>query len=325
MESFANSALKDCLVPVKDINAVCRCCLASEELVEIFTGEVELNPEVEEVLRPAYIAVEPDDGLPNLICAPCLSMLRNWHQFRLKCDESYKLLERLQEYRIDVLEEGEEVCVDPGMIIEDVKIEEIYVRDGALVDNLQEQDAACLPTDQEKANSTCENIKVESIPQYVQQDKVISAALEMHRAKVVRKEITGGKKKRYVYLRQCPICGLVLKRGLKEHIMIHNDPTGRPFKCDNCDKTYCRKENLRQHQEREHLMIRYPCDICGKIFSTRDVLSAHRKLHNSEVQFNCDQCDQVFKSNKYLYKHKQKHLGIKKFVCTYCGKSFLVG
>ena len=161
---------------------------------------------------------------------------------------------------------------------------------------------------------SCLDIKVEQVP----------LVETFYRAKLVEKQVIGGKKKRYVYHRQCPICGIVLKRGLREHIMIHNDPTGRPFKCDSCDKTYCRKENLRQHQEREHLQIRHPCDICGKIFSTRDVLNAHRKLHTTE-NFKCDQCDQKFKSNKYLYKHKQKHLGVKKFICAFCGKSFLVG
>ncbi|XP_001654768.2 zinc finger protein 519 [Aedes aegypti] len=331
METFL---VKDYPGAVSDINAVCRCCLASEKLQKIFVNGEELNSEVEELLRPAYIPLSPNDGLPNLICASCVEELRNWHRFRQKCDESYKLLERLQECSIDVLEEAEKVFVESTALVtisDTVGIEEqeifvqdepvnvfkqepeVFIQDDPDPDELKE-DHQDTGTANQESSTTCVNIKVEPV----------SCAETFYRAKLVEKQVLGGKKKRYIYHRQCPICGIVLKRGLREHIMIHNDPTGRPFKCDSCHKTYCRKDNLRQHQEREHLLIRYHCDICGKIFSTRDVLNAHRKLHNTE-SFKCDQCDQVFKTTKYLYKHKQKHLGIKKFICTYCGKGFLVG
>lgn len=338
MESFPS---KDYAIVINDVSSVCRCCLESEKLQEIFVdGGEELNSEVEEVLRPAYIPVSHDDGLPNLICGSCVEMLRNWHRFRLKCEESYQLLERLQDCPIDVLEEAEKVFVDSTVVTisdnVDDEEQEIFVQTDA-VDLLKQEEMDLAPgleqpaldpvgvlkQDHEDENfgaadqnisRSCLDIKVEQVP----------LVETFYRAKLVEKQVIGGKKKRYVYHRQCPICGIVLKRGLREHIMIHNDPTGRPFKCDSCDKTYCRKENLRQHQEREHLQIRHPCDICGKIFSTRDVLNAHRKLHTTE-NFKCDQCDQEFKSNKYLYKHKQKHLGVKKFICAFCGKSFLVG
>ncbi|XP_062558360.1 zinc finger protein 519-like [Armigeres subalbatus] len=322
MENSEYFLVKNVPVAVNNVNAVCRCCLTSEKLQIIFTSGGKVNGDLEDVLGPGYISVKSDDGLPDLICSTCVEVLRNWHRFRLKCDESYKLLERLQDCPIDVLEEPEEVFVDSTSVLavsptpDNIKIEEqeIFIEE-EVVDVFEHKPEELNPADQNTV-TTRANIKAESTP--------IPFALMVHSAKLVEKQILGDKKKRYIYHRQCPICGIVLKRGLREHLMIHNDPTGRPFKCDSCEKTYCRRDNLRQHQEREHLMIRYPCDFCGKVFSTRDVLNAHRKLHNTE-SFECDQCDQVFKSKKYLYKHKQKHLGIKKFICKYCGKSFLVG
>ncbi|XP_055622413.1 zinc finger protein 417-like [Toxorhynchites rutilus septentrionalis] len=303
----------------EDISSVCRCCLASEELTEIFQNGLEISAELVEFIS-VYIEVDQNDGLPNYVCSACVSSLRKWHQFRLKCSESYQLLERLKECGVETLEETEEICVDSELIVHGVKIEQVYLGREAICidkehDSLNEDDQMIDSITEEERFETMHGLLDTKRPNKKDNGEKINN----------RKGIKEDAKKRYNYLRQCPICGIVMKRGLKEHIMVHNDPTGRPFKCDSCDKTYCRKENLRQHREREHLLIRYPCDVCGKVFSTKDILSVHRKLHNADVQYKCDQCDQVFNSNKYLYKHKQKHRGIKKFVCSFCGKSFLVG
>ncbi|XP_055530428.1 oocyte zinc finger protein XlCOF8.4-like [Wyeomyia smithii] len=295
-----------------DFSIVCRCCLATEGLTQIFrTNQIMVN-ELAELLEPSYIPIDQKDGLPNFLCEKCTECLRNWHCFRTKCLESYSFLEGLKmDCQIEALEEAEEL-IGTDIVVQNVKFEHIYIETG--------QTECDYPDD---LSDRVVEVKVEMLqPTH---DK------EIETEQTNKHEERGGQtakakdKKRYDYRRQCPICGLVLRRGLKEHLLVHSDPTGRPFKCEQCDKTYCRKENLRQHQEREHLMIRYPCDVCGKIFSTKDILSVHRKLHNSDVQYRCDQCDQIFTSNKYLYKHKQKHLGVKKFMCTFCGKSFLVG
>ncbi|XP_058838784.1 zinc finger protein 184-like isoform X2 [Topomyia yanbarensis] len=289
-----------------DFTIVCRCCLASDNLEDIFLQNLAMNADLVELLRPNYISVSQGDGLPNFLCTGCIDSLRDWHNFQIKCTESYRFLEELARNQT---EEAEEICVAPGVIIGDVKIEQLYIEEESV--RLFESQEVLSNDDQDSDT----NVEKFDPAQYGS----IEAKDDNSRMNKL------ANKKRYIYSRQCPICGLVLKRGLKEHLMVHNDPTGRPFKCDHCDKTYCRKENLRQHREREHLMIRYPCDICGKVFSTKDVLSVHRKLHNSEVQYKCDECDMVFNSNKYLYKHKQKHLGVRKFICSFCGKSFMVG
>lgn len=319
MDNIVDTSTDNYTIIKEDVPSVCRCCLASEELTEIFQNGTETSAELAELIS-AYIEVDQNDGLPNYVCSSCIRSLRNWHQFRLKCNESYQLLERLKECEVETLDETEEICVDSELIVHDVNIEQIYIgRDTICTD--KEQDS--LNEDDQLIESVPEDDRFEPTQEIVDLKR---SNQKENSGKIIHRKITeGGGKKRYNYLRQCPICGIVMKRGLKEHIMVHNDPTGRPFKCDSCDKTYCRKENLRQHREREHLLIRYPCDVCGKVFSTKDILSVHRKLHNASVQYKCDQCDQVFNSNKYLYKHKQKHLGIKKFVCSYCGKSFLVG
>ncbi|XP_055614604.1 zinc finger protein 225-like [Uranotaenia lowii] len=315
MENIIEVSLEKYTVIKGNLSAVCRCCLSSDRLAEIFTDGTDMNQELVELLEPGYIPVESGDELPNFLCQKCLEIIRTWHRFRLQCEENFRLLKDNEgSVSKDVVNFEPELHAS-GLIVEDVKIEHIY---------MEEQLGDVEPQDQINAHLTKneididETIKQEEPPEeesFLEEDQIIKSK------KTSKRHIS----KQPAYLRQCPICGLILKRGLQEHIMAHNDPTGRPFKCEICEKTYCRKENLKLHRQREHMKIRYPCEVCGKHFSTKDILSVHRKLHNSDVRYDCDQCGAEFKSNKYLYKHKQKHRGVKKFICSHCGKSFLVG
>ncbi|XP_053688390.1 zinc finger protein 540 [Sabethes cyaneus] len=318
MDKVADNSSERFTVIKADFSTMCRCCLATEGLLEIYRSNQSINAEIGELIEPNYIPIAQNDNLPNFICENCANYLRKWHLFRTKCLESYRFLEGLKmDSQMEILEEAEELCIGTDIVVQNVQtfqnIEHIYI---------ETEQTECGDSDEVNDRDDDEYVKKEMLE--LGHDGVIQFEQAKHEDSIDTPDKTTIKK-RYVYRRQCPICGLVLRRGLKEHLMVHSDPTGRPFKCNQCDKTYCRKENLRQHQEREHLMIRYPCDVCGKDFSTKDILSVHRKLHNRDVQYRCDQCDQVFTSNKYLYKHKQKHLGVKKFICTFCGKSFLVG
>ncbi|XP_038106057.1 zinc finger protein 551 [Culex quinquefasciatus] len=264
-----------------DFDSVCRCCLKSEELVEIYRDGTDLNPVLEEVILPNYIPVKVDDLFPNYLCTNCLDCLRQWHRFRSKCEESSRILEGLlNECQLEILEDPD--SLEEEIEEKDVKIEEVFLDEelDSIADHISDSPDGDHDEEPSKPNSTS---------------------------------------------RKCPICNIPVPRGLKEHLLTHEDPTGRPFRCDQCDKSYCRSANLRLHREKEHLQIRYPCPVCGKVFTTKDILAVHQKLHDSNRQYRCDQCGQTFNSNKYLYKHQQKHRGERKFVCSYCGKAFMVG
>lgn len=121
---------------------------------------------------------------------------------------------------------------------------------------------------------------------------------------------------------QCPICGMIVKAKMNHHLMRHSDPSGQPFKCAECDKSYSFKRSLADHIRQVHQHVRHSCELCGKEFVSRDVLRIHKKLHISEEHW-CAICNQVFQQRMYLKKHMACH-DLKKFICEEedCGKSF---
>lgn len=119
---------------------------------------------------------------------------------------------------------------------------------------------------------------------------------------------------------QCPICGMIVKSKMKHHMLRHSDPTGQPFKCPQCDKSYSFKRTLADHIRQVHQHVRHHCDLCGKEFVSRDVLRIHKKLHTNQ-EHRCDLCGQVFQQRQYLRKHMAVH-DQKKFTCDDCGKIF---
>ena len=69
---------------------------------------------------------------------------------------------------------------------------------------------------------------------------------------------------------------------LNRHVLV--DHTDTKFQCDQCPKSYGRKDKLKEHIDREHKNIRYYCPHhpCTKNFSRRDLLNGHVKLKHSE-------------------------------------------
>ena len=56
------------------------------------------------------------------------------------------------------------------------------------------------------------------------------------------------------------------------------------FSCNQCEKQYSYKRNLKQHVESAHEGIKYPCDICNREFNQKVHLVTHMKLvHKTSV------------------------------------------
>lgn len=56
----------------------------------------------------------------------------------------------------------------------------------------------------------------------------------------------------------------------------------RPFQCDQCPASFCRKPYLDIHR-RTHTGERpYGCEICQKRFSQRSTLNIHKRIHTGE-------------------------------------------
>ncbi|XP_053684008.1 zinc finger protein 12-like isoform X1 [Sabethes cyaneus] len=140
------------------------------------------------------------------------------------------------------------------------------------------------------------------------------------------------------------------KSTLNIHKRVH-DPNHRPFICEHCPATFCRKPyldiHIRSHtgerpfecstclkrfSQRSTLNIHkrihtgerpYACDICNKTFAVKSYVTAHRWSHVSEKPLNCDRCSMTFTSKSQFAVHIRTHSAGQNFECRLCGRAFI--
>lgn len=67
----------------------------------------------------------------------------------------------------------------------------------------------------------------------------------------------------------------------------------KSYKCDDCDKTFNTRSNLKVHK-RIHMGIRdYTCEQCGKSFLQKGVLKNHMLIHVPARPYACAECDKT--------------------------------
>ena len=64
----------------------------------------------------------------------------------------------------------------------------------------------------------------------------------------------------------------------------------KPFKCDNCDKSFKQKSHLQRHVASVHEGIKsFQCSACGKYFTTKRSMCDHiATVHELKKPFHCD-------------------------------------
>ncbi|CAG9804863.1 unnamed protein product [Chironomus riparius] len=152
---------------------------------------------------------------------------------------------------------------------------------------------------------------------------------------------------------QCDICDKIFKdkTKLKLHREIHTDQRnvicqqcGKGFKtmnclrnhkrthlaerilygCDQCEKKYTQKVQLKKHIEIVHMNRRdFNCTICGASFGTKSVLKMHMLSHSDVRSEECGICGFRVHTKAKLRRHMKSHTGIRDYECGICGKKFL--
>ena len=128
----------------------------------------------------------------------------------------------------------------------------------------------------------------------------------------------------------CEICGITFwhkwslssalsnrTRHMKE---VHATPEG--LKCNQCGKTFSRKDTLKTHIKRQHDEEKpesYPCSQCDKQFTQKDNLQRHVKnSHNKERPFECSECCDSFSRMEHLKSHEERGKHSLVMSCEHC-------
>lgn len=131
------------------------------------------------------------------------------------------------------------------------------------------------------------------------------------------------RKKTWKYL--CSVCdyGSMDKRDLTNHMVIHG--IGERQKCQECEKDFSTKTNLRTHVKRIHQKSdnsEFVCKDCHKKFASKAGLDVHIEAMHQEKLFKCDKCYKMFGSSKLLKQHQNAVHVFKSEKCLECGVKF---
>jgi hypothetical protein len=96
----------------------------------------------------------------------------------------------------------------------------------------------------------------------------------------------------------------------------------KPYKCDQCTKSFSDKYNLVRHIQVHTVHKPYQCEQCTKSFSQKGNLVTHIRVHTGDKPYTCEQCTKSFSQKGDLVRHIRVHTGAKPYTCGQCQKSF---
>lgn len=163
-------------------------------------------------------------------------------------------------------------------------------------------------------DSTSQIVPLEALNESVQQ--TISSAIANQKAKIASLNGDDGNK--------TDTENDEVKGQINERIFQPKRREGRGFKCEDCNKIFSSKGNLKTHEKLHDDERPFKCDFqgCGKAFRSNESLRRHRLSHMGIKPFECSICKNKFASNVSLQEHLSRHTDEKPHQCHICQKFF---
>ncbi|EFA03090.1 Histone-lysine N-methyltransferase PRDM9-like Protein [Tribolium castaneum] len=308
---------------------ICRACLTeSGEFQSIFVPDEKTGTSIhisEMMMAFATVQVTLGDGLPEQICSTCARTTVDMYMFKLKCEESEKILRS----RLAKSPFQEQFTIEEKHYVEtkgDVDVYSIVIKPELCSEDSEINHE--LSSDFEHLNAP---------------DKSDSDldAFELYADE-------GGQEHR------CPHCPKVFDKesAANRHIKTHS--AVKAYKCDTCDKRFSRNDLLLRHKiahamkmddqkfelenfsdddedpDDDTIIIKtetalYPCAECNLIFIKKEELDAHIQKHEKGggEGIVCNVCMKTFSKQAHLNRHKKIHSQNKPHVCPTCNKGFV--
>lgn len=127
-----------------------------------------------------------------------------------------------------------------------------------------------------------------------------------------------------MYSVECPHCSKRMKsrNSLYGHIALFHPELSRKavtnHKCDQCDRVFRQKGNLKKHKLTHSDKHTYKCKECCKTFKFPEQMRRHELWHKHGARHRCHLCDRRFVMKFELRKHTETLHGGVQFVCKYC-------